>query len=136
MTRKVTNKLYDEWILSNQHDRLFNTTDCVILSQIQLVAYFDFFLKTAISPDCNIQIDWNKRHSKVTASYCDIDICFMSQLLKSTSNKVTFSLHIFSQTPCNVLSIVFYSSSTMWWTKIRTMSRWKTATTTFLRMCG
>ena len=85
---------------------------CIILSHLSksgTICSLASLGEIAISPDCNIQISWNKRHSKAKTSFVT---------LKYVSFAITFNLHqtralfrctIFSRTPCRI----FCSSASM-----------------------
>ena len=49
----------------------------------------------AVSPDCNIQIAWNKRNSKAKSYYCECNLISCRNFFLFTSNEGTLSLPIF-----------------------------------------
>ncbi len=88
MTRKVT-ELCDEWSHSNQHDQLramrYCALFCPIHRKVDTIGSLTSLGKIAISPVCNIQIGWNKRHSKVNT--------FVTLIYVSFAIAIAFYLH-------------------------------------------
>ena len=68
----------------------------------------DFSWKIAISPDCNIHIEWNKRYSQAKCSFVILIYVSWRSYFLFTSNEGTFSLH-------NVFLDTLYIKINLFW---------------------
>ncbi len=105
VTRKSYWMLCDEWIRSNQHYQYvpMNIADCVILSHSAkscTIGILTSLGKIVISPDSNIQIGWNKRHSKAKTSFVTLSYVLCRNYFYLHQTRALFLRTIFSRTPC------------------------------------